>query len=600
MVEILKAFQDPESEKLTIMASTQVGKTLFILVALAYVTSEDPAPSLICLPSQSAATELRDRFYANAIESPMLRDRVPSERKWNTRHIDMKTCRIYLAWAGSRQRLRGRACRYVFLSEIDVYQITIAGNPIRVAEERTKKFYRRKIVQESSPVGEDSLIAAEYDAGDRRKWHAKCPQCGVYQELRFFTYHKGKLAGLGGMAGYRDQQGEVLSVDQARRDAHYRCVSGCEIRDDQKRAMVDSGRWLREGERIDKRGCVGGTPSRSSRHASFHLWSVHSNTISFADIAEAYIRHWEQGQVGDFWQNWIGLKYSTSKRVPRWQRAGNMLAGTHERCTVHHGAWFLTAGCDVQENGVYYVVRGWGHNANSWLVDWGFIARRPDEEREDDLPSDIRRVNESLLTRRWGVVGAEVNPLGKTEVGVRLAGMDSGYRTADVHRLASELDTERFRVIVGDTASVKSADRFRRTRVERAKHKSYERKELWRINVDVYKEDLMQRILSGCDGHAKTFTLTSDVQRFGVEYLKQLVNERKRVEETKYGRSKTVWAVRAHTIGNHYWDCEVYCRAVADMVLHDLGLDWDSDEWPRPNQDRSDEPIELMARSRET
>ncbi len=601
LVEILQAWEDATVEKITIMASTQVGKTLFVQVALAWAADQDPAPSLICMPNQAAAIEFRDRFYANSLESPALREAVPHERKWNTRHIDMGSCRIYLAWAGSRQRLRGRACRNVVLSEVDVYNMTVAGNPIRVAEERTKKFYRRKIVQESSPVGEDSVIAAEYEAGDKRKWHARCPECGKFQELRFFTLQRGELAGRGGVGGYRDDEGELLPVDQARSEAHYVCVTGCRIRDDQKATFIAGGRWVREGQLLDKHGNLAGEPKRSSRHTSFHLWSIHSGSVTFGDIVEAYIRHHEQGQMADFWQNWLGMKHSTARKVPRWERVGQMLVGVHPRCTVDARAWFLTAGCDVQENGVYYVVRGWGHDAHSWLVDWGFIPRFTDEEKEGRLASDLAAIQSTLLERRWPIHGDSENPLGKKELGVRLLGIDAGYRQEDVYAAVRTLNTPRARAIVGDTHTTKTAERFRKTTLERTRRGHVYRGgfEVWRVNVNVYKEDVMQRLVSGCDGQAKTWWLTSDIGRFGREYLRQLVNEHKRIEEDRYGRKRIMWTVRSHTIGNHHWDDEIYCRALADMVLAEQRLDWNSSNWPRQTAPGREEPRELVPSVRE-
>lgn len=599
MVEILQAFASAEVEKVSIIASTQVGKTLSMQVALAYAAVSDPAPALICLPNQAAAIEFRDRFYANALESAELRDRVPPERKWNTRHIDLRTSRVYLAWAGSRQRLRGRACRYVILSEVDVYQRTMAGDPVRVAEERTKKFYRRKIVQESTPVGEESPIAAEYEAGDKRRWYGRCPECGRFQEMRFFLYQKGDLAGRGGIAGYRGEDGELLPADDARAGAHYVCVNGCEIRDDRKLEMVTGGKWVRWGQDIDPAGRLTGEPKRSDRHASFHLWSIHSNTVTIADIAEAYIRHHDGGQIAEFFENWLGLKYSTAKRIPRWQRVGERLAGVHKRGEVWHEAWFLTAGADVQEDGVYWCVRGWAGGPQSWQVDWGFLPRYPDQEEAGGLASDLEQLTDRVLDRRWPVHGGQDNPLGKKEVGIKLLGIDCNYRTTDVRAWLDSVKTVRARAVMGDTRTVKAADRFRRTRIERTDDKKSKRgMEVWRVNVNVYKEDLMTRIVSGCDGKDHSFILTRDVNRVGTTYLKQLVNEHKRTVEDRYGRKKLEWVVRSMSTGNHLWDTEIYSRAAADMVLADQRLEWDSATWPRPVEREIDtrQPLERTAR----
>jgi len=599
LVEILEAFESPATEKISIMASTQTGKTLFVMVALAYMAESDPAPALICLPSQAAATEFRDRFYANCMESPGLRSRVPAERKWNMRHIDLQSCRVYLAWSGSRQRLRGRPCRCVILSEVDVYQRTMAGDPLRVAEERTKKFYRRKIVQESTPVGEDSPIANEYDAGDKRKWYAKCPECGRYQELRFFTYKNGELEGRGGIAGYRGEDGELSSVEDARRHAHYVCVNGCEIYDDQKLAFIATGRWVRAGQDIDRAGHLTGEPKRSARHASFHLWAIHSNTVTFADIVEANIRHLDGGQVADFWQNWLGLRYVTSRKVPAWKRVGKSLASEYDRQEIPAAAWFLTAGCDVQEDGVYYAVRAWGHQAESWLIDWGFLQRYRDRETEGSIASDLDQIHEVLLTRRWPVQGGGANPLGKTEVGIRLLNIDANYRQTDVYQWQQSLGTKRVRLIVGDTRTVKTAERFRRSKIERTSDAKQRRgMVVWRVNVNVYKEDLMARIIAGCGDRKSSFHLPRSILRVGSTYLRQLVNEHKKTVTDRYGRTKLEWVVRSGSLGNHYWDTEVYLRAAADMVLAEQRLDWDSTKWPTPSE-TVEEPIDLTPARRD-
>jgi phage terminase large subunit GpA-like protein len=597
MIEIAEAFEDPDVEKLSIVASTQVGKTLFVQVALGWVSSQDPAPAMICLPDQSSATEFRDRFYANMIESPEMRRRVPPQSKWNTRHIDLTTSRIYLAWSGSRQRLRGRPCRYVVLSEVDVYQHTMAGDPVRIAEERTKKFFRKKIVQESTPVGESSVICAEYEAGDKRRWHGQCPECGRWQELRFFVHTKGEFKGRGGLAGFRGEDGEMLPVDDARATAHYLCESGCEIYDDRKRALVVSGRWVRDGENVDEHGNIVGTPKRSNRHASFRLWAIHSHTVSLADIAEAFIIHTDGGQIAEFWENWLGRKYSTARHVPKWQQVGRKLRGDHKRGEVPEAAWFLTCGVDVQEDGLYWVVRAWAPRVQSWLVDWGFIDRHIDDEREGEVASDLGRLSE-LLSRKWPIVDGEKNPLGVDKLGVKLMCVDANYRTAQVRQWQSDVKTSRVRAIMGDVQSVKPADRFRRSRIERTRDKESTTRGMviWRVNVNVYKEDLMARIVAGCEGSDGSFLLTSDVLRHGAAYLKQLVNEEKRREVDRNGRPRFVWVVRSVSLGNHHWDDEIYCRAGADMVLADLRLDWNSGDWPKPG-DGLDAPVEMLDRT---
>ena len=125
--DILDAFLDPTVYRITIKKSTQVGGTLSLIAAMIALSELDPAPAMVMLPDATSATELRDRTYGNAAEGLATRHKVPPQRMWNNRHIDFGSCRVYLAWSGSAQRMRGRACKRVFRSETDVY-----GQPSKV------------------------------------------------------------------------------------------------------------------------------------------------------------------------------------------------------------------------------------------------------------------------------------------------------------------------------------------------------------------------------------------------------------------------------------------------------------------------------------
>ena len=65
--------------------------------------------------------------------------------------------------------------------------------------------------------------------------------------------------------------------------------------------------------------------------------------------------------------------------------------------------------------------------------------------------------------------------------------------------------------------------------------------------------------------------LTEGIAEEGSDYLRQICNEGRREVRDKKGRPKVEWIVVDHRLGNHYWDCEVYARAAADMVT---GQDW--------------------------
>lgn len=593
--EVLECYLDPEVRSVVVPAATQVGKTLGLIAGILWCAENSPSPGLVVLPDQASAIEFRDRVYANAQESltsgKLRRVTVPREHLWNSRWIDLGSMRIYLAWSGSRQRLRGRACERVWLSEMDVYRgDKKSGDPVRAAHQRTKAFYRYLHYHESSPTEHPSTIMQLEEAcTDRRRWHAPCPHCGTYQEMRFFPYRSGDLAGRGGIAGMQNEHDEWLSPSEARKSAYYVCINGCKIHDSEKQRMLAAGRWVSKGQKVQKDGTVTGPAPKSRESVSFHLWSMHSDAISFGDLAAAYVEAREQGTVPDFWGNWLGLEYRQEGKLPSWSQLGKRMAWTHERGTVPHQCWFLTIGCDVQgaNNGVYYVVRGWAPECTSWLVDWGWLERTEGDETQL-VKSDLAQVTK-LLERRYPVVGhdaAATNPLGYSSLNARLLCIDSNHRPMDVHNWMQSLpevllkgERARVRAVRGDH-KVDPSVRYRMHVVEqntRTGQKYDGGLEQWGIYVYHFYQDLAERI-SGRPNLPGSWYVTKDARAAGKSYLQQVTNFHRVVEVNERSlKKKAVWKPRSGTIDVDYWDCEVYDLVGAHMVVGDLG--WSEESW---------------------
>jgi phage terminase large subunit GpA-like protein len=587
--EVLDACLDPEVDTVDIMAATQVGKTLSMLIAALAMSDINPVPGLVCTPDRDSAVELRDRIYALASGSPKLRSRVPREADWNNRHIDLKTCRLYIAYSGARQRLRGRPCGWMLLSEIDVYRgDSKGGDPIAAAGERVKAFFRSTIICESSPGDDPSPIGQRYDQSDARKWHGRCPHCKTSQEVRFYPYKAGSKAGRGGVAGYRDDDGKLLSADDARVSAHYVCVNGCKITNADKDEFLLSGRWVPRGQHVDKKGKLCGIAERSGRARGYHLWSIMSPSQNFGSIAAAFIDHYHRGQLADFLKNWLGLPHTTRDKMPEWNKLGSRLSGKHTKGTVPADAWFLTAGIDVQGDRVYWVVRAWGDSTTSWLVDWGHFDRDIDENENVVLKSDLVPLVEHVLSKKWPVVDQHRRPTksphGLPEMGIKLAGIDSNYRVLDVHEWLRSLPPNlraRIRAIRGDH-KLNSSEPYRRNVLYESQSGEVKYEgglEQWGIYVNLFKQDLAERF--NAPRGVGAFYFTSDVLVTGTDYLKQLVNEPKVVEKDSAGKVKVIWKEKNHHIGHDFWDTEVYARAIAQMIVNELAIGWDSSKWPR-------------------
>lgn len=584
--EILDAIGDPTVRTIAIPASTQVGKTLALAAAIVYLSVNAPAAALVVVPTQDDAREFRERLYRLAEASGL---RIPPESKWNMRYMQIEGMRVYLAWSGSRQRMRGRRCKYVFLTEIDVFDRGRGGggDPIESAKQRVKAFPRHLILCETSPVPETSRIEAieQEPERQRRRWHARCPHCGEYQELRFFAREE-----RGGFGGVTDAGGRTLDPDTARDAAHYVCVNGCRIDAEDKARFVNCGTWLARGCSIDRHGNVTGKPERHGRDLGFQLWSVHSNH-SWGTIAAEYCRAVRDGGLPDWWQNWFGRSHKTRGQLPTWEQLGmRLLVPNYVRGQVPAEAWFLTAGVDVQERELFCVVRGWGDQQSSWLIEW-YVVERKDGDEADVIKSDLAQLDKLVLDAWFPVMGR--NPRGRERLQVALLGIDANYRSLDVHEWIRSHDRNpRIRAIRGD-GNMPPELRYKRGIVKESRREKddgtgavvYEGgMELWSIAVDPFRLLLVDRF-RGLDSHLKpgAWLLPANVMETGKHYLRQLVNEPPSYERGKDGRPRLIWREQDRHLGHDFWDCEVYSAALAQMVVDQLANNpgWDARQWDR-------------------
>lgn len=593
--QILRWATDPETRDLAIVAATQLGKTMNCDIALMiYIAEWMPAPAMIVVPDEGEAVNIRDRVYAIAKESCKVanfkRVRVPSRWKWNTRYIDLGSMRVYLAWSGSKQRMRGKPCWRVWMSEVDAYAPPDkkTGDAVEAGRQRVKSRSRFLRLYESSPGENPSRITAiEKASSARYRWHAACPHCGLMQEVKFFPHRTGELAGRGGIVGIKHKdKDEFVSLDDARAKAHYVCLGGCKIEQHEKDAFVENGDWYLEGAKGGD-GAVEAS-QLSHREIGVHLWSVHSPSIGFGDIAAEFIRAKSENTVPDFWSNWLAISHEVKSKVPSWEVLGAKLAWTHERRTVPQDVWFLTAGADVQgdSNGVRYVIRGWAPDRTSWLIDWGWLERTPGDENQL-VKSDMKKLEQAILADAFPVVGDEgVNPLGHSQLPVRLLNIDSNFLPFKVHHWIRSLpeswrdkETGRVRAVRGDH-KISPDLRFRHSLVEtntRTGEKYDGGLDQWGIYVYPFYDELTE-FLASDPGKPGAFYLTSDVTASGRSYLEQVTNFHRRTEfSSKDGRKKTLWKAKTDRIPVDFWDCEIYALVAANMVVGDMG--WKREDW---------------------
>jgi phage terminase large subunit GpA-like protein len=593
--DILDAMTDPEVKEISVLKSTRVGGTLLLVAACIGLSKLDPGPAMIVTPDEVSCIELRDRIYDTCTESPEHSHRVPSKRLWNTRAIDLLSNAVRMAWAGSAQRLRGRTCRRVFLSEIDVYPPANrgGGDPVRAAQERTKRSYYSLKYYESSPDGEDSAIHKLHAQGNQMVWQCPCPQCGAYQELRFFPHTTGPHKGNGGVVGFKDEHGNHLSEDEALLSAYYRCINGCRIENHEKNDMVEKGVWVAKGQHVNNEtGELEGTPERSRRHISIHLWTVHVPTISFSEIARGYISHYNTNDLKEFHQNWLGRRWRTGRKVPSWDAIGRRYQSYYARGELPIKTYFVTAGVDVQLHGCYWSVWGWQHACKPTLIDWGYNRRflsdadeLNDDEIEDltfsNIASDLAQLDTCLVHRRFPVFGNQKSVHGHPEMRLLGIAMDANFRDNSVHRYVQQRKDKRIIAVRGDHHT-SSKDRFRKSVVEKASdgHKYEQSRTVWNVATQHFKLEAYDRFALEPTA-VQAFEWPQSMHQRGADFLRQMLNETwvEEVDRKTGKKAKGHFKEKNNKLGSHYLDTYVYARVRAEIILAQLNMTWDSNTW---------------------
>jgi len=526
-----------------------------------------PAPAMMVTPDQKTTRQVRDRFYGTADASPALHRMLPPAHRRNDRYIDFGNSLCHLAYSGSTQTLSSESCRVILVTELDRCRKNLhEGSLEKLVAERVKNWPNYLLLFEGTPTDETSAIVKKYDASDRRRYLVPCPHCGRYQELRFFVHKGGKYAGKGGLAGLQNADGEWLPADKVRDSAYYLCENGCRIESIDKSEMVDKGVWCPAGQTVDKNGKLRGKPLRSPHKKGYYLNSLYPKKISFGRAAEEMASsRGDPAAWQSFLNNWVGIKYTPQTKTPAWTTLGKRLRAHHRRGVVAARAFFVTVGADVQEESVYWIARAWGEGATSWLVDWGCFHKQVDSQGATRPDSHLTQLD-PIIRRAWPVAG--VNPVQQTTLNTVRVGIDTGHKPLLVHNFVRTYNSDRVICIAGDASPVAGVPySFSVVEKNLRTGKVYPGgMRRWAVNTDLFKTDIQDRWSIGRDEPGAWLIPDVSLDEAS-DYLKQVANEGKLPVIGRDGRTKMRWILIQPGVGNHYFDCEVYARAQADMVV---------------------------------
>jgi phage terminase large subunit GpA-like protein len=336
-----------------------------------------------------------DSYVKRRIE-PMIAAHKPVKQKLGTRPIDNSlhfkrfTSMSAEFLTATSANLINKSAPRIVADEIDAYPAEL-GDVLNLLNVRRQTFGREsKVLGISHPDRAGGLdarrwndgIMAWYAQSDRRTWWAPCPHCG--QHASFAPTDSRHFA--------LDYPIEA-PLDVIEAEARLICpANGCRIADDERRGMNLRGAWVGLGQAIDEDGQVAGALLPRAI-AGFWITGTMSPFAfgGLGGLAAARVkaqRAWEA--TGDdaslrqvLVKQW-GLPYDGPKAIGSIDATA--LADRSEAFPlgqVPEGVRFLTAFLDVQDNRFELLVRGFGIDGESWIVDFRRIEATPAISAED-------------------------------------------------------------------------------------------------------------------------------------------------------------------------------------------------------------------------
>ena len=363
--EIQDCFADSQVEQITILASTQVGKTTVELNCLSWAIDQRPGPALFVLPSEDLARRFAKTRLRPQIEgSPVLRGHLlPVASAVQRLEFNFDRMDAIFAWAGSPATVSSQPICYLFLDEIDKYPPATAreSNPLSLARERTRTFWFRKIIAASTPTIPDGPIMQEWSGSDQRQFFVPCPHCGAFQTLEM-----GPADSSACLVFADDPDERSPSKIRSGRLSWYKCREcGGRIDDRDKPAMLAAGEWRSTTEDADQDGS----------HVGFKLNCFYSPWLTFSEISAKFL---EARRSEDLMQNFVNSWLAETWEDRVWSASEGALSRVSQRDGLPRGVLpagtvLLTIGVDWHGAalGLYWVVWAWTSGRHAWLVDYG-------------------------------------------------------------------------------------------------------------------------------------------------------------------------------------------------------------------------------------
>jgi phage terminase large subunit GpA-like protein len=542
-------------QEVVFIKGAQIGGTEAGNNWIAYLIDQAPGPMMAVQPTIDLAKRNSKTRIRPLIENcERIKDKIKTTRSRDSGNTllakEFPGGILVLSGANSAVSLRSMPVRFLMLDEIDGYPDDVdgEGDPVGLAEARTRTYLRRKIYKVSTPTFEGrSKIQDAWNESDQRRYHVPCPHC---QKLQWLKWRQVKWP-----------EGEPFK-------AYYVCEY-CEqpIPERFKKWMLKEKGYGGLAEWIaDKPGASEG------KVVGFHLSALYSpfGSFTWGDAARQFVRAKDNPEkLREFVNTVLGECWREKSDCPEWQHIYQRREN-YEVGTVHNDIVFLTAGVDVQKDRLEIEVVGWARDKQSWSIEYLVIPGDTalDASESGSPWSEL----DGLLSKTWIKANGAQLP-------ILMMAVDSGYNTQHVYNWVRKHPITRVMATKGMDGLQMTLGMPTAVDVTTKGKKIKRGLRLWGIGSSVIKGELYSWLKLNTPTDEDLAAGKSyphgycHFPQYPEEYFKQMTAEQLVVRIIR-GRRRYEWEKTRER--NEALDCRVMARAAASAV----GLDRYSDaQW---------------------
>lgn len=584
LVEIMDAMtpEDP-CEEVVLIKCAQSGGSASAENFIGYVADLHPGPGMFVQATYAAAkkwakekfwpmvsaTDCLDPARAGAIRPLGLNDGSGSDQ----RTIKFPRGYFLLCGANSAADLRQHTVRFAIEDDLDQFPDDLdgQGSPESMIDARLKVYRNRglsKRLKISTPtVKGGSKIGRAYETSDRRRFYFKCCHCDSRFDPQWsdITWPEGK------------PEAAVLTAP----------CCGAETPHWRKPELKKPDGWLSvviDGEESpkvlaeDEFQSLRAKMPRSVKRG-FHLEGMISTFQSWADMATSFVAALGDENTLKAWANLTrGVEYEIKGGRPDHEKLKVLREQHWGAGDVPAGVAVVTLGADVQGDGIYLELVGWGESWESWQLDARFLPGAT------DVPGDgAWAALEAYSAKGVRFPGGQVKPIDQECV-------DAGYNTMAA-RAYCERSAQRLPVfgrggwdipILGRGEAIRYEQRGKRAGKPgvREEDRAY-LVGTFSIKLSWYGflRESVRRAEAGEGPLPKGMVhVGRDVPE---DWFEQVTAEAVTTKRVGHG-TRREWTVLPGR-QNHYLDCRVYNRAAAEKLLLDRLT---PEDWQRLRDER--------------